>query len=212
MLGSLPREESAVQPAVRSESFAEQGTMLEEMDADYPETGVELERGIPAAGGCLDGGGSCRGMGWSRESRSAPTAPPGVLQPGEIAGSAETFADWRAEPGMTRTSVRPSMQTDYRTTVTWDDGQSDSLRGIQPRSRLALLEGNFPEVGSFLQGREKTESRTRQRTDPQEGAQVRMVTELSGTTPRSSHATPAAMSRAFERDARRYDGGFELYP
>ena len=30
MLGSLPREESAVQPAVRSESFAEQGTMLEE--------------------------------------------------------------------------------------------------------------------------------------------------------------------------------------
>ena len=49
MLGSLPREESAVQPAVRSESFAEQGTMLEEMDADYPATGGELERGIPAA-------------------------------------------------------------------------------------------------------------------------------------------------------------------
>ena len=113
---------------------------------------------------------------------------------------------------MTRTPVRPGMQTEYQATVTWDDGQSRSLRGIQPFSRQALLEKTFPEVSSFLQGREKTESRTRQRTDPQEGAQVRMVTELSGTTPRSSHATPAAMSRAFERDARRYDGGFELYP
>ena len=184
--------------------------MLEEMDADYPETGVELERGIPAAEAAwMAGAPAGEWVGAGIPLRPTPRRSAATRQ---IAGSAETFADWRAEPGMTRTSVRPSMQTDYRTTVTWNDGQSDSLRGIQPRSRLALLEGNFPEVGSFLQGREKTESRTRQRTDPQEGAQVRMVTELSGTTPRSSHATPAAMSRAFERDARRYDGGFELYP
>lgn len=210
MLGSLPREESAVQPAVRSESFAEQGTMLEEMDADYPETGVELERGIPAVEAAWMAGAPAGE--WDGAGIPLRPTPRRSAATRQIAGSAETFADWRAEPGMTRTSVRPSMQTDYRTTVTWDDGQSDSLRGIQPRSRLALLEGNFPEVGSFLQGREKTESRTRQRTDPQEGAQVRMVTELSRTTPRSSHATPAAMSRAFERDARRYDGGFELYP
>ena len=74
MLGSLPREESAVQPAVRSESFAEQGTMLEEMDADYPETGVELERGIPAAEAAWMAG-LLPGNGWSGNP-APPNSPP----------------------------------------------------------------------------------------------------------------------------------------
>ena len=121
MLGSLPREESAVQPAVRSGSFAEQGTMLEEMDADYPDTGVELEHGIPEAETAWMAGAPAGE--WDGAGIPLRPTPRRSAATRQIAGSAETFADWRAEPGMTQTPVRPGMQTDYRTTVTWDDGQ-----------------------------------------------------------------------------------------
>lgn len=45
---------------------------------------------------------------------------------------------------------------------------------------------------------------------PLENGAVRLVTELRQTEERPG-ADPAAMSLAFQRDARRYDGGFRLY-
>ena len=45
---------------------------------------------------------------------------------------------------------------------------------------------------------------------PAEAGEIRLVTELQQTTA-AEHTDPAALSRAFERDARRYDGGFRLY-
>lgn len=45
---------------------------------------------------------------------------------------------------------------------------------------------------------------------PGETGEVRLVTELYQAE-RGEGADPAALSRAFQRDARRYDGGFRLY-
>ena len=45
---------------------------------------------------------------------------------------------------------------------------------------------------------------------PGETGEVRLVTELYQAE-RGEAADPAALSRAFQRDARRYDGGFRLY-
>lgn len=45
---------------------------------------------------------------------------------------------------------------------------------------------------------------------PAEAGEVRLVTELRQTE-RGEPVDPAALSRAFQRDARRYDGGFRLY-
>ena len=45
---------------------------------------------------------------------------------------------------------------------------------------------------------------------PAETGEVRLVTELRQAE-RGESADPAALSLAFQRDARRYDGGFRLY-
>ena len=45
---------------------------------------------------------------------------------------------------------------------------------------------------------------------PAENREVRLVTELHRAEDRTQ-SNPEALSRAFQRDARRYDGGFRLY-
>ena len=76
----------------------------------------------------------------------------------------------------------------------------------------ASQESGVPAAERIAQGETEARFRETRSAGTPDAPQIRMVTELAETPARSSAATPAALSRAFERDARRYDGGFELYP
>ena len=207
MLGSLPGDESAAQAAetipaefARQISGAEGDFLGQEQDS------FSVEEMISSAGLAAGEG---RGAmpprlfadRWSVENR-------------KVAGIESGFSDWETWSGAAPMPIPVGGYPDSRMT---GSGNEDGFGASGERMLLSgwtPLEGRLPETGF----------RTREGTTPRswipaahsaaapDGPQVRMVTEIAEPSVRFSAATPAAMSRAFERDARRYDGGFELYP
>ena len=211
MLGSLPREDSAARAAApSSEDFPEQSAAPEGFGAAAPEIGLEMANGVPAAAAAWAAAvpdGEWDGA----EYPLRPTARPDTGT-WERAGSGSAFGGRAAWPDVARTPGSAGVQPVSRMAELWGGNWSSPAGERTSHWGQVSQESGVPAAERIAQGETEARFRETRSAGTLDAPQIRMVTELAETPARSSAATPAALSRAFERDARRYDGGFELYP
>ena len=209
MLGSLPGNESAAQTAETDPTeFAGQGF---EMEKGFRERGQERDSFSEAetiwTAGLFDG-----------EGRGAMPPPLSAdlrsLENRRAAGNGSDLSDWEVWSGAAPMSIPAGAYPGSRMTGGWSEDGLGSSGARIPLPGWMPLEGKLPEAGYRTRGETTSPSWTSasHASGTPDGPQVRMVAEIAEPSARFPAASPAAMSLAFERDARRYDGGFELYP
>lgn len=205
MLGSLPREEAGAQTAAPMEEFAAPA-------AEPGRPALEQEMGRMAAFPLAESDWTAD-LVWEGSGAVSPLRPGGRQSAAgwEDAGHGDVLSERMTQTGAASVPVPAGMQPGLRMAEFGSGGGAAPAEEAQSCfGQMSTAAGAAAEP-RFAGGNPAAWSRVVRASTP-DAPQIRMVTELTEPQVRSSWADPAALSRAFERDARRYDGGFELYP
>lgn len=150
---------------------------------------------------------------WENDISTRAEATDGVIRPRETADlAAETFL---RTAGGNNAGEMAALRAGLETLLTGQTTSQEAMLRVPARQRSAAGHRAEMEDGSFSGGGTMdmaalSTAMTGLPAGTAETGAVRLVTELRRTGG-GGPSDAAALSRAFQRDARRYDGGFRLY-